>query len=69
MWLLYYLCWLKLWKVWTQESVHKEVEHDCAGENSPEIIGLLLTVTDVFGSFAVVIFRVKVSCIVSVDGI
>ena len=30
---------------------------------------LLLTVTDVSTSFTVVIFRVKVSCITSVDGI
>ena len=32
-------------------------------------IGLLLTVTDVSTSFALVIFRVKLSCITSVDGI
>ena len=32
-------------------------------------IGLLLTVTDVSTTCAVVIFRVKVSCITSVDGI
>ena len=30
---------------------------------------LLLTVTDVSTTYAVVIFRVKVSCITSVDGI
>ena len=31
-------------------------------------IGLLLTVTDVLTTCVVVIFRVKVSCITSVDG-
>ena len=43
----------KLWKVWTQESW----------------IWLLLTVTDVSTTCAVVIFRFKVSCITSVDAI
>ena len=32
-------------------------------------MGLLLTVTDVLTTCVVVIFRVKVSCITSVDGI
>ena len=42
----------------------KLVEYDRAGER-----GLLWTVTDVSTTCAVVIFRVKVSCITSVDGV
>ena len=48
----------------------KEVEFDRPGKRSPELIGLLLlAVTDVSTTCAVVIFGVKVSCITSVDGI
>ena len=49
----------------------QKVEFDRPGERRPEYSGLLLllTVTDVSTTRAVVIFRVKVSCITSVDGI
>ena len=51
-----------------QESFHKYVEFDRPGERSSWIGLLLLTVTDVSTTCAVVIFRVKVICITSVDG-
>ena len=50
--------------------IHKSVEYDRPGEHSPEEDSLLLlTVTDVLTTSPVVILRVKVSCITSVDGI
>ena len=60
-----------LWKVWTQESFHKYVEYDRPSEHSPECnVGLLLmTVTAILTTCVVIIFRVKVSCIMLVDGI
>ena len=55
-------------KFLTQKSPHKSVEYDHPGELSP-LRGLLFTLTDVLTACAVVIFRVKVSCITSVNGI
>ena len=46
-----------MWKLWTQELFHKY---------RLSMIVLLFTVTDVSTTSAVVIFRVKVSCITSV---
>ena len=43
------------------------MEYGCSGECSPEI-GLLLSLTDSLTTCVIVIFRVKVSCITSVDG-
>ena len=52
-----------------KESFHKQVEYDRPGERSPVFLGLLLTVIKVSTTRAVVILRVKVSCMTDVDGI
>ena len=63
------LCWI-LGKVWIQESSQTKVEFDRLGEHySNWIVLLLLKLTDVLTTCAVVIFRIKAKCITSVDGI
>ena len=63
---------LFFYHIMTQESFYKlKVEYmdDRPGERGPEWDCCLMTVTDVLTTCAVVIFRVKVSCITSFVGI
>ena len=66
-WRNFVLCFGQYWYLVRLNEFHKYIEYDSPGERSPE--WLLLTLTDVSTTCAVVIFRVKVSCITSVDGI
>ena len=59
---------IKLWKVWTHESFHKYGDYDrLVNEvrNRTVVVGSDWCLDNLSG----VIFRVKVSCITSVDGI